>query len=95
MKIAVAGSEFFQRYIREIREARLFESVEIIELFIANENIDCPKVAQDLEKINAQITVIGPRHYQILKAYLILYCFLFRFGVWGLVWISIVTPSFF
>ena len=54
MKIAVAGSEFFQRYIREIREARLFESVEIIELFIANENIDCPKVAQDLEKIKIE-----------------------------------------
>lgn len=51
MKIAAAGSEFFQRYIREIREARLFESVEIIELFIANENIDCPKVAQDLKKL--------------------------------------------
>ena len=58
MKIAVAGSEFFQRYIREIREARLFESVEIIELFIANENTDCPKVAQDLEKINAQTRVM-------------------------------------
>ena len=81
MKIAVAGSEFFQRYIREIREARLFESVEIIELFIANENIDCPKVAQDLEKINAQITVIGPRHYQILKAYLNVPCYIIRPGI--------------
>ena len=81
MKIAVAGSEFFQRYIREIREARLFESVEIIELFIANENIDCPKVAQDLEKINAQITVIGPRHYQILKAYLNVPCHIIRPGI--------------
>ncbi len=78
MKIAVGGSEFFQRYIREIRETRLFESVEIIGLFIDYNNIDCPKVAKHLEKVNAQVVVLGPTHYQQLKPYLNIPCYVIR-----------------
>lgn len=78
MKIVVAGSEYFQSIIREIREARLFDSVEIIELFIDHKIIDCPKVAKHLEKINAQVTVMGPSHYRILKPYLNIPCYVIR-----------------
>ncbi|MHC1759938.1 MAG: sigma-54 interaction domain-containing protein [Negativicutes bacterium] len=78
MKIAVGGSEFFQRYIREIREARLFEPVEIIGLLIDFENINCSGIAKHLEKINAQVVVLGPSHYQQLKPYLNIPCYVIR-----------------
>ena len=81
MKIAVAGSELFQRYVREIKEARLFEAVEIIEVFIGYKNVDYLKMAKDLEKINARVTVIGPGHYQHLKPYLKVPCYIVRPGI--------------
>jgi propionate catabolism operon transcriptional regulator len=78
MKIAVVGSYLFNNYIQEIREAHLFESIELISVRNDNENVDGPKLAKYLEESHIQVVVMGPARYQEMRPYIKIPCYIIR-----------------